>query len=229
MTGRLSTVLLVVTCGFVSACGEDGGQEPETERPIHYTFDHGTDGWELNANGGAGFTNLGAGVPDGESPPSVSFAEGDGDPSAGSLRLTVSFTAPFQYVAAGVVFGEARDLSSKTLHARVRLVSGSAAGVWVGFYACGYRHPETVDLGIICADLETGLDAAELTVGTWASLASEVVARAPTIGPPTPGDFFGPANVVELGIEVWTNGGDAGGGGFASSRDLVFEIDTVTD
>jgi len=51
-------------------------------------------GWVLNTREGSGFTNLGAGVPDGGSLPTVTFAESDGDPSPGSLRLTVAFTGP---------------------------------------------------------------------------------------------------------------------------------------
>jgi hypothetical protein len=125
------------------------------------------------------------------------------------------------------VFGQARDLSGKTLHARVRWVSGPAAGA--GFYACG-PDPEEGAAGTLCNNLSGLIDVPQLVEGDWASLASDLV---PSFVGALPGPSFTPASVVELGIEVFTltpaDGGTADGGTFASTGDLVFEIETVTD
>jgi hypothetical protein len=229
MNARIRS-LLIAALVLAGANGCSGsGLAPGGEQPISYTFDRGTEGWVLSTHEGSGFTNLGAGVPDGGPPPTVTFAESDGDPSAGSIRLTVSFTGPWQYAAAGVVFGQARDLSGKTLHARVRRVSGPAA-VRAGFVACGFPDPAWGVAGTLCnADVALLSDPAELAEGAWAPLASELVP--PYIG--LPGPIFTPTNVVELGIKVYTlpetDGGAADGGTSASTGELVFEVDTVTN
>jgi hypothetical protein len=232
-TRALACSLLVAAFGLASAngCIGDGGALPRAgEKPVNYTFDDGTEGWVLNRRGGTNYANLGAGVPDGGSPPMVSFAVSDGDPSPGSLRLTVAFTGPRQYAAAGVILGQPRDLAGKTLHARVRRVSGPAAGVGAGFYACGFPDPAWNATGTFCADLAMQIDVGELADGAWAPLASDVV---PASFAGIPGPSFTPASVVEFGIEVFTlteaDGGAADGGTLASTGDVVFEIDTVTD
>jgi hypothetical protein len=232
--GMFARNLLIATLGLASVWGCSGSTlaVPDAgEQPVKYMFDTGTEGWELNRREGTSFTNLAVGFPDGGSPPTVSFAESDGDPSPGSLRLTVAFTGPWQYAAAGVVFGQARDLSGKTLHARVRRVSGPAAGVRAGFFACGFADPGWAAAGTFCTDLPVQNDAAELAEGAWAPLASDVVPPSPMFG--IPGPTFTPASVVELGIEVYTvtptDGGATDGGAWASTGDLVLEIDSVTE
>ncbi|MDB4980549.1 MAG: hypothetical protein JWM82_1301 [Myxococcales bacterium] len=234
-TAALAQTLLVAALGIASANGCTGGNAavPDAgELPVTYTFDHGTEGWALNEREGSGFTNLGAGVQDGGSPPTVSFAGSDGDPNPGSLRLTLAFTAPSQYAAAEVVFGQARDLSDKTLHARVRLVSGPAAGVWVGLYACSPGDLATNGAAPGCA-AGTAIDAAELAGPAWARLAFVVVPSSAQIGSVPGPTYFSAASVVQLGIEVYTlpsaDGGRPDGATSASTGALVFEIDTVSD
>jgi hypothetical protein len=206
--------------GLASAWGCSGSSHSVTdagEQPINYTFDTGTEGWLLNvAPGYTNFANLGVGVPDGGSPATLEFVGSDGDPSPGALRLAVTFTGPGQYAAAQVGVGAegGLDISGKTLHARFRLVSGSAAGVSVSFY---FFTTGPVPWGV------TGpaLDAAELAAGAWVPMAWDLGAT---------GDNW----VFALGIEVYipsltsADGGAGDGGAFASTRDLVFEIDTVT-
>ena len=183
---------------------------------INFTFDHGTEGWALDRYAPAA-TNLGAGVPDGGPPPTLHFAGADGDPSAGALSLTVAFTAPDQYVIAGFGIGQpGRDLSGKTLHARVRLVSGALEG--------------RVMLGAVSGPsfvvAETpGLDAASLTAGAWVPVSLDLGA-APA--------GFDASKIIQIGVRVAASAAalDAGtpaGGSFASTGDLVFEIDSVTD
>ena len=212
-------LLVFAGLGLVGANGcSSGVGAPAEEQPINYTFDHGTEGWVLNKNEGSSFTNLGVGVSDGGSPPTVTFAGSDGDPSPGSLRLTVAFTGPAQYVAAGVVVGQVGPGGSVegplvgTVHAQVRLVSGPGAGVLVNLYACESYAP----LGTICVGGPT-IEAAELAGVAWTPLA--IV-------------FNYPRQVYELGIEAYTpmpaDGGAADGGASANTGELVLEIDTVT-
>jgi hypothetical protein len=207
------SIVTVASLGLASANGCGGGA-PAAKQPINYTFDHGTEGWVLNKRGDTSLTNLGAIVPDGGSPSTVTFVESDGDPNPGSLRLRATFTAQGQYAAAGIVFAQPRDLSSKTLAARVRLVSGPTAGLRVGLYVCSDAPPPCTWGGLI--------DVAELTTGAWAPLAFDVVPPMPSIGYlPTP-TFFSTARIVELGIEIMS---------FTEPHpgELVFDIDTVTE
>jgi hypothetical protein len=220
-TRALAGSLLVAAFSLASATGCSGVANT-AKQPVAYTFDHGTEGWVLNKRRETSFKNLGANGPDGVSP-TLTFVESEGDPSPGSLRLTVAFTGPAQFAAAGIVFGQPRDLSGKMLHARVRLVSGPAAGAWAGLYACGTRCVE-----------EGAIDATELAGGAWASLALDLdVAATHTPINALPSPNFIPASVSELGIEVYTwtpaDGGAADGGASTSTGEVVLEIDTVTD
>jgi len=124
---------------------------------VHYTFDHGTEGWALGHRDDPNLTNLGAAAPDRGTLPT--FADADGDPSPGALLLTASFTDGGQYAIAAVGFAPpGLDLSGKTLHARVRLVSGAFASGRVALYACSAGAP------YVCA-AAPGLDAASLEIG----------------------------------------------------------------
>lgn len=224
--------LLFATLEVAAAwgCSQSTRAMPDAgSQPVDYTFDTGREGWVLNTRQGSNFINLGAGQPDGGSTPTVSFAESDGDPSPGSLRLTVAFTGPGQYVAVGVMLGQARDLSGKTLHARVRRVSGPSAGVRAGFFACGSFDPAWGAVGTSCTDLAAQSEGVELVEGAWTPLAADVVP--PYVG--IPGPTFTPARVEEVGIEVYTltgtDGGASDGGASASTGVLIFEIDSVTE
>jgi hypothetical protein len=218
-----STTLLFATLGLASAWGCSGTdlKAPVAgKQPINYTFDNKTEGWVLNSSAAnPGFANLGAGVPDGASPPTLSFAPMDGDPGPGALRLATAFTGRNQYTAAEVAFQEWRDLTGKTLHARVRLVSGSASGVSAGLYACS-EGP-----WYACAEAPNP-NAVTLPAGTWVPLVFDLDTATP--------DYFNPAGVVQLGVEIYSpriskDGGSADDATFVSRGDLVFEIDTVTD
>ena len=185
---------------------------------VNYTFDHGTQGWVLNNWDNPDLTNLGAAAPDAGSPPTLGVSSIDGDPSSGALRLTAAFTAMDQYAAADVGFAQpGLDLSGKTLHARVRLVSGSFSSGGLQLYACSgptYIVAESQDL-----------EAASLTAGNWMSLSLDLGAVT-TSG-------FDASKIMELGVSVSSTlplgGGVSEGGTLENNGDLVFEIDTVTD
>jgi hypothetical protein len=185
---------------------------------VNYTFDLGTEGWLLDKYAPQP-TNLGAVVPDGGSRPTLRFADADGEPSAGALALTVTFTAPDQYVVANVTFGQPGvDLSGKTVHARIRLVSGSLGDgrAFLGALSGpSYIPAET-----------PGLDATSLSAGVWVPLSLDLGAAA-TAG-------FDPSKIVQIGVRIAASaasrdGGVPDGAAFAGTGDLVFEIDSVTD
>jgi hypothetical protein len=185
---------------------------------VNYTFDHGTEGWVLDKYAQQP-TNLGAGVPDGGSGPTLRFADTDGDPVVGTLALTVAFTAPDQYVIAGVAFGQpGLDLAGKTLHARVRLVSGSLGDgrLFLGALSGpSYILAET-----------PGLDAASLSAGAWVPVSLDLGATT-TAG-------FDASKIVQVVVRVAASavsldGGAPDGASFAGTGDLVFQIDSVTD
>jgi endoglucanase len=185
---------------------------------VNYTFDRGTEGWVVDRYD-PDPTNLGAGVPDGESRPTLRFSSTDGDPSAGALVLTVAFTGPDQYVIANVDFGQpGLDLSGKTLHARVRLVSGSLGGGRLIFGALSgpsYLLAET-----------PALDATSLAAGTWVPLSLDL-GTTTAVG-------FDASKIVQVGVRILasaasSDGGTSDGGTFANAGETVFEIDSVTD
>jgi hypothetical protein len=222
---------LIAALGLASAAGCSGSSLPGPA--VNYTFDVGTEGWFLSSNGGS-FTNLGVIVPDGGSAATLGFVRSDGDPHQGALSMTVAFTAPSQFAAAEVTFGQAgRDLSGKTLHAQIRLVSGSAAGAWTGLYACSVSSNRGVYGYYWFCAYASGLDAAALAAGAWVPLVMDLDAAAETRPSYTSADFS-PAAIIDLGIWVYTpttsaDGGTADGGAFVGTGELVFEIDTVTD
>jgi endoglucanase len=185
---------------------------------IDYTFDHGAEGWLLDKYA-TGPTNLGAGVPDGGSRPTLRFAATEGDPSPGALELMVAFTAADQYVIANANFGQpGLDLSGKTLRARLRLVSGSLGDGRVFLGALSgptYIVSETPPL-----------DTTSLTLGAWVPVSLDLGA-ATAVG-------FDASKIVQIGVRVVASaasldGGVPDDGSFAGTGDLVFQIDTVTD
>ena len=168
-----------------------GGRVPE----VHYTFDHGTEGWGIGHRDDR----------EGGVLPTLGFADAEGDPSAGALRLTATFTDSGQHAVADVDFAPpGLDLSGKTIHARVRLVSGTFASGSVALYACSAGSP---------CPAPPGLDAASLAAGVWAPLALDLGAAAPA--------GFDATASLEIGVQFLS--------GMASDGDTVFEIDTVTD
>jgi endoglucanase len=185
---------------------------------LDYTFDRGTEGWILDTYD-PDPTNLGADVPDGGSRPTLRFVSADGDPGAGALELTVAFTGLEQYVVANVNFGQpGLDLSGKTLHARVKIVSGSLGVGRVMFGAVSgpsYIVAET-----------PALDAAGLTTGAWVPLTLDL-GTTTAVG-------FDASKIVGIGLRFLaspasSDGGTSDGGSFVSTGNAVFEIDTVTD
>jgi len=178
---------------------------------VSFTFDAGTQGWFFNQFAGPGFTNI-AVNPTGATPV-LDFDGASGDPAPGALRMTAPFTAVDQSVDAIVgVAPPGLDLTGKTLHARVRLASGSFSLGGVQFHASS--GPPFVFAG-------TFVNPDQLPVGVWVPIDLDLGEAAAT----TPG--FDPSQIVQIGVGVlsgFSSNGDVFQGG-----DAVFEIDTVTD
>ena len=192
-----------------------GGGGPD----LNYTFDHGTQGWVLNNWDDPDFTNLGAAAPDAGLLPTLRFAETSGDPKPGALQLTLAFTDRNQYAGASTNLYPGFNLTGKTLHARIRLLSGSFVGGDVQLYAVS-GPPYVVTA-------TPSLDAASLTAGAWVPL-TLVLDNTTAVG-------FETSKVVEIGVDIFASaastvdGGISDAGAFTNSGNLVFEIDTVTD
>src|SRR5262249_23618192 len=111
------------TGGSSSDGATDGNADGATAHLVSYTFDGTTtDGWMINNFAQTG--NIGA--PDAGTGISLTLDSAAGDP-AGSLSMSGTFTNYNQTLDAIVNFATAKDLTGKTLHARVKLDSGTIA------------------------------------------------------------------------------------------------------
>ena len=95
---------------------------------LNFTFNHGLGGWEFNLFDDGNILNVAVHPPGGVAP-TLAVNTADGNPDPGSLQVTAQFTDVGQYVDPNVSFFDPRlNLSGKTLHARIRLVSGPFLG-----------------------------------------------------------------------------------------------------
>jgi endoglucanase len=187
---------------------------PSTGGPdVNFTFDRQPQGWVLNNYADTNYTNLGAGVPSGSSPPSVSINSLDGNPNPGSLQITAPFTAFDQYVDPVVNIGTpGLNLIGKTLHAYVRLASGSLAQGGLHLHASTGSNWTWGSTEWVNGD--------SLSAGSWVPLTLDLSAVTQT--------GFDPSQVVQIGIQFYS-GFSSNGGTYANGGPVVLEIDTVTD
>ncbi len=180
---------------------------------VNFTFDREPQGWTFSTYADSTYTNLAASVPDGGTAPNLTVNSSDGSPNPGSLMITVTFTGFDQYIDAVVNYAPpGLNLSGKTLHAQVRLVSGSFAAGGLQFHAStgsSYTWGST-----------TWVNADSLPIGTWVPLTLDLSA--------VTSSGFDPTQVVQMGIQFFP-GFSSNGGTFVSTGPTVFEIDTVTD
>lgn len=168
-----------------------------------YTFDTSAQGFGLNPYvPGTPRKNLAA--PDSGASPTLVH-----DMAAGALKLTATFTDYSQLVDVVVGLQPAQNLTGKTLHARVRLDTGTFA---VGMGAT--LHAGTGTTYAYGSGMYTSL-----TAGTWTDLTMDLTKPAMT---------FDPTMVVQIGIQVYS-GDPLEAGAFPGPVDVVIEIDSVTD
>jgi hypothetical protein len=189
----------------------------DTVPDVNFTFDAGTQGWVPNDFPDTALTNLGApgaAAAAGTIAPTLTFTPTDGDPSPGALRLAVTFSALDQYVDAITNPPQpGLNLTGQTLHARVRLASGSfplggvlfhaGSGPSFSFGSAPFFDPSTFPLGV------------------WVPLDFNLAAVAGVGG-------FDPSQIVQIGA-MFFSGFSNNGSTFQPVGETVFEIDTVTD
>jgi hypothetical protein len=190
------------------------------EYPLHYTFDSDLEGWKLSTwfrTEPDAFVNLAGNPPLGATPPELSHDAENGAPNPGSLKVTIPFSDWGQLVDTIVKFpwpfGEV-DLTGKTLHANVRLHSGSLSRG--GLYIHAHCLPDWV-----WADgaLVVGSD---LVKGVWVPVSFNTSQPRGTTGD------FDPSRVVQIGIEI-VDGPRSSSEVFNYTEPTVIEIDSVTD
>lgn len=187
--------------------------EPEVAMPIDYTFDSGAEGWRLNDYQDPDLTNLGGETVAGVAPPTLTFNSSEGDPEPGSLELHVTLSASDQYVIAQAQVTS--DLTDKTLHARVRLKSGTLNGARLTLHAC----PDN----FACSE-GPAADPDVLGTGEWQSLEWDLS----TVTEPA----FHAAKIVTVGIAIdatMSADGAPDKATFPSSSEAVLLIDTFTE
>ena len=185
---------------------------PGTVPDLVYSFDQGTEGWELNNFDDPSQVNLAVHPPAGGTVPTLALNAADGNPDAGALQVTVGFTAFDQYVDANVNLAQPGiDLSGKVLHARIRLVSGSFPQGALFFHA---------GTGSSYAWGSTFFDASALSLGQWVTVDLDLGAVTSA--------GYDPSHVVQIGVQ-FHSAFSGEGGTFVPAGDAVFEIDTVTD
>jgi len=192
----------------------DAGVPPVGDDGLSYPFARSAEGWWLDDFVDPMLTNLAALASRGDTKPALAFANRDGDPTQGGLRLTATFTGFDQYAQAVFVFGAPGiDGAGKTLRARVRLVSGPLGGGGVQFFALsGATYvPATGPL----------LDAATLHEGVWAPLSFALDETGVT--------GFNPSRLFGMAVRLRSGVPAAGASFQADGRETVIEIDDVAD
>jgi hypothetical protein len=189
------------------AGGADAGVAPA----VNYTFTTTTQGWVLNNFEQTGNldapSSLDGGI-DGGVAPTLTFDSTTGNPSPGSLKVTATFTDYNQYIDPIINFSSL-DLTGKTLHAKVMLMSGT----WPGYAVI---HASSTSTYIYDAKGYGGL-----TAGAWTDLAFDLN-TATTTG-------WMASQVVQLGIQVGTGAPPDAGVKLPAPIPVVLFIDTVTD
>lgn len=181
---------------------------------VNYTFDTDLQGWQLNTFDEP--ANLVAHPPAGVSPPLFSQSA-VGDPAAGSAQVTATFSAIDQYVDAIVNLPfPGLDLTGKTLHARVRLLTPRPflpPGGGIAFHVSS-----GADFAFASAPL---VPLFSLSPGAWVPIDLDFG----NLGFASP--TFDPAAIVQIGIQL--NSGQGPGMPLPSAPPVILQFDTVTD
>jgi hypothetical protein len=211
-TGAPSPTGAVVKAALLGYPADPPAAAPRPLGPgVNFTFGHGPQGWEFNLFAG-GLTNLAATPPAGVPAPTLSINTADGSPDPGSLQVNVTFSALDQYVDPNVGFFQQRfDLTGKTLHARIRLVSGGFGGGGVQFHASSGDS-------FVFTGAFFGAD--QFPPGIWVPVNLDLTTVTDA--------GFDPTQIIQIGVQFFS-GFSGGGGPFVDTGPTVFEIDTVTD
>jgi hypothetical protein len=196
-----------------SGSGGAAGSPVDAGPPlVDYTFDTTLQGFVLDDYVDPDTVNLFATYPGGTGTvkPSLTFDGTDGSPAAGSLKVTVTFTAYNQYVDVIIDPSPVLNLTGKTLHARLRLTSGAFAG------GAQFHVSTGADFAVYVAS-----PFPPPTPGVWVDGAldlSSVTAAE-----------FDPTMVAQIGVQLFSGGGPDSGAYPDANMPVVFNIDTITD
>jgi endoglucanase len=187
---------------------------PSTGGPdVNFTFDRQPQGWAFNTYDDPTNTNIVIHVPSGGTAPTLTLDTTTGNPGPGALKLSAPFTAFDQNLDVQVAIDQpGLDLTGKTLHGWVRLVSGSISGGGVRM------HASTGSNSIWAGG--SWIDGTALESGDWVPLTFDLGAVT-TSG-------FEPSKVILIGVQFYS-GFASSGGTFTANGPAVFEIDTVAD
>ena len=169
------------------------------------TFDTGAESFVLDPYHDTVETNLGDPMSlDGGAPPALGFDADDGSPTPGSLKVTIPFTGPNQYVdIQSPVFVVPQSWSGHTLHVRIK-IDGTFSGFAELF----------VDTGATYAVGETMLPSAALS-GSWQDLPLDLDQPMTTSS-----QLYTPEQVVLYGVEVHS--------GATSGAPVTVHVDSFT-
>ncbi len=108
------------TQGIAGASSSGGAAGSSSTTLLSYTFDSNTQGWSILMGSGA---STPAGL---QSSSGLVWANDQGDPSPGALKLSIPFDSINEFTAVSIDVGGSSplNLSGKTLSVRVRLASG---------------------------------------------------------------------------------------------------------
>jgi hypothetical protein len=188
--------------------------------PLRFNFDSSTDGFAFSTwfSGSPGdIINLAGNPPPGAVPPELSFDSENGDPNPGSLKVTIPFTDWNQHVDTVIEFPwpfSELDLTGKTLHAKVRLVSGPQLRGGIQIHASSL--PDWVWAGGTWISNET------LVQGEWVPLSLDL-----SHPRNTPTGTFDPSRIVQIGVQVLN--GSVISEPYIANEPTVIEIDSVND
>jgi hypothetical protein len=175
---------------------------------LNATFDSGLQGFGL-FDSGDGFGDAGAAAA------TLTFDSTVGDPAAGSAKLVIPFTSYNQQLDTQINpgTGSPLDLTGKTIHAKVRLDSGTFTSGYINLHVSGpdYGHYEGATSGSV--------NASGLTAGQWVDLSIDLSAITAT--------GFDASKIIQIGLQFGTGGGPEGGAFPTSTQPVTFHIDSI--
>ena len=154
-------------------------------------------------------TNLGnPGTVEGGVAPTLAFDSTEGSPSPGSLKVTVPYSGPNQYVdVQSLVFVVPQDWSGHTLHVRLKVDEGSIFRGFAQLY---------VDTGVSYVPADSNVTVAPGS--EWQDIAMDLSHPMTT----DPSGRFNPKQVVLYGLQL--NSGSAGAG----ATPATFHLDSFS-
>jgi hypothetical protein len=205
-----------------AAGGGTGGGAGGTPGLVNHLFNTDAEGFVLNNYADPARINLAGnymgdgGIDAGTAAPTLTWDSAVGNPSAGSLKITATWTNYDQYVDVVINQGQPTpgllNLAGKTLHAMVMLDSATLPPSFgVQLHASTGPNYSSYGNGAFTT----------LTMGTWVPLTLDLSTVTST--------GWDPTMVVQIGVQLSSGGVPADAGTFGSPLTVTFHVDTITD